>query len=68
MTRKSGRTVQDRVRLVIMDEIHLLHDTRGAVLEGIVARLKREAKEGVCLMFVKICSSFQMGRRSVWSV
>lgn len=30
------------VRLVIIDEVHLLHDERGPVLEAIVARLRQE--------------------------
>ncbi|CAG9460374.1 unnamed protein product [Pedinophyceae sp. YPF-701] len=43
ITRKSGdRTYTDRVRLVIIDEIHLLHDGRGPVLENIVARTVRQ--------------------------
>ena len=42
ITRKSGdRTYTQLVRLVIIDEIHLLHDTRGPVLESIVARTIR---------------------------
>jgi pre-mRNA-splicing helicase BRR2 len=37
ITRKSGdRTYTQFVRLVIIDEIHLLHDDRGPVLESIV--------------------------------
>jgi hypothetical protein len=32
-----------QVRLMIIDEIHLLHDTRGPVLESIVARTIRWA-------------------------
>jgi len=43
VTRKSGdRTYTQAVRLVIIDEIHLLHDARGAVLESIVARTLRQ--------------------------
>ena len=36
------RTYTQLVRLVIIDEIHLLHDERGAVLESIVARTVRQ--------------------------
>lgn len=36
------RTYTQLVRLVIIDEIHLLHDDRGAVLESIVARTVRQ--------------------------
>ncbi|KAH7825363.1 putative RNA helicase-related protein required for pre-mRNA splicing, related [Monocercomonoides exilis] len=42
VTRKAGdRAVSQKVRLVIIDEIHLLHDTRGPVLESIIARITR---------------------------
>ena len=42
ITRKSGdRTYTQLVRLIIIDEIHLLHDERGPVLECIVARTLR---------------------------
>jgi pre-mRNA-splicing helicase BRR2 len=43
ITRKSGdRTYTQLVRLVIIDEIHLLHDSRGPVLESIVSRSIRQ--------------------------
>ena len=39
ITRRGGeRTYTQLVRLVIIDEIHLLHDDRGPVLESLVAR------------------------------
>ena len=42
ITRKSGeKTHMQNVKLIIIDEIHLLHDTRGPVLEAIVARTLR---------------------------
>ncbi|GJD07113.1 Putative U5 small nuclear ribonucleoprotein 200 kDa helicase [Galdieria sulphuraria] len=42
VTRKTGeRAVVDYVKLLIIDEIHLLHDERGPVLESIVARTIR---------------------------
>jgi pre-mRNA-splicing helicase BRR2 len=48
ITRKSGdRTYTQKVRLLIIDEIHLLHDDRGPVLESIVARTVRQIE--VCL-------------------
>ena len=41
--RKSGeRAYTQLVRLVIIDEVHLLHDSRGPVLEAIVARTIRQ--------------------------
>ncbi len=43
ITRKSGeRTYTQLVRLLIIDEIHLLHDGRGPVLESLVARTVRQ--------------------------
>ena len=43
ITRKSGdRVYTQLVRLLIIDEIHLLHDDRGPVLESIVARTVRQ--------------------------
>ena len=43
ITRKSGdRTHTQLVRLVIIDEIHLLHDYRDPVLESIVACTVRQ--------------------------
>jgi pre-mRNA-splicing helicase BRR2 len=45
VTRKSGeRAYVDLVRLVIIDEVHLLHDGRGPVLEAIVARINRQVE------------------------
>ncbi|KAM0927598.1 hypothetical protein ACQ4PT_002783 [Festuca glaucescens] len=43
ITRKSGdRTYTQMVKLLIIDEIHLLHDNRGPVLESIVSRTVRQ--------------------------
>ena len=43
ITRKSGdRVYTQLVKLLIIDEIHLLHDDRGPVLESIVARTVRQ--------------------------
>lgn len=46
VTRKSGddRTYTQLVRLIIIDEIHLLHDSRGPVLEALVARTIRNVE------------------------
>ncbi|KNC55280.1 U5 small nuclear ribonucleoprotein helicase [Thecamonas trahens ATCC 50062] len=41
---RKGRLL-DMVRLLIIDEVHLLHDERGAVLEALVARTLRLAEE-----------------------
>lgn len=46
ITRKSGGGLAgQRVGLVIIDEIHLLHDTRGPVLEAVVARTLRRVEQ-----------------------
>nr|WCZ58665.1 U5 small nuclear ribonucleoprotein 200 kDa [Seculamonas ecuadoriensis] len=45
VTRKSGdRTYTQLVKLLIIDEIHLLHDSRGPVLECLVARTLRQVE------------------------
>ena len=42
ITRKSGdRAYLELVKLIIIDEVHLLHDSRGPVLEALVARTIR---------------------------
>ncbi|MES1909637.1 MAG: hypothetical protein MHM6MM_002342 [Cercozoa sp. M6MM] len=49
VTRKDGlgarSTLLSRVTLLIIDEIHLLHDERGPVLEAIVARSLRHSED-----------------------
>eukprot|EP01062_Namystynia_karyoxenos_P034812 TRINITY_DN2548_c0_g1_i1.p1 TRINITY_DN2548_c0_g1~~TRINITY_DN2548_c0_g1_i1.p1 ORF type:complete len:2184 (+),score=931.08 TRINITY_DN2548_c0_g1_i1:79-6552(+) len=43
VTRKAGdRTYTQLVKLIIIDEIHLLHDSRGPVLEAVIARTIRQ--------------------------
>eukprot|EP00180_Rhodochaete_pulchella_P002135 Plantae.Rhodophyta-Rhodochaete_pulchella.ctg3224.p1 GENE.Plantae.Rhodophyta-Rhodochaete_pulchella.ctg3224~~Plantae.Rhodophyta-Rhodochaete_pulchella.ctg3224.p1 ORF type:complete len:759 (+),score=148.50 Plantae.Rhodophyta-Rhodochaete_pulchella.ctg3224:3-2279(+) len=37
----SGNPITEKVKLLIIDEVHLLHDDRGAVLESLVARTVR---------------------------
>lgn len=45
ITRRGGeRSYTQLVRLIIFDEIHLLHDERGPVLEALVARTLRNAE------------------------
>ena len=45
VTRKAGdRTFTRIVSLVIIDEIHLLHDKRGPVLESVIARIMRQVE------------------------
>ena len=46
VTRKAGeRTYTDLVKLLIIDEVHLLHDLRGPVIESIVARTLRYTEQ-----------------------
>lgn len=46
VTRKAGdRLFTELVRLVIIDEIHLLGDSRGPVLEAIIARTIRQVEQ-----------------------
>lgn len=46
ITRKASETSYTRlVRLIVIDEIHLLHDDRGPVLESIVARTIRRGEQ-----------------------
>ena len=44
VTRKSNSIYNQVITLLIIDEIHLLHDDRGPVLEAIVARTLREVE------------------------
>ena len=46
VTRKSTGDVAltQLVKLLIIDEVHLLHDDRGAVIESLVARTLRQVK------------------------
>ena len=39
-----GRAYTNLIKLVIIDEIHLLHDDRGPVLESVVARVVRQVE------------------------
>ncbi|CAB3262336.1 unnamed protein product [Arctia plantaginis] len=46
ITRKGGeRSFTNLVRLIIVDEVHLLHDERGPVLEALVARTLRTVEQ-----------------------
>eukprot|EP00736_Rhodelphis_marinus_P006135 Rmarinus@m.26158 len=45
ITRKSGdSSLATQVRLLIIDEVHLLHDERGSVIEALVARTLRQVE------------------------
>lgn len=59
VTRKSVGDValSQIVRLLILDEVHLLHEDRGPVLESLVARTLRQVSSGngVCVMSHLCC-------------
>lgn len=52
VTRKSTGDTElvQKVKLLILDEIHMLHDERGAVLESIVARTERQVESTQALI------------------
>ena len=47
------------VRLLIIDEVHLLHEDRGAVIESLVARTLRQVSLVECVS-VSVCLSVCM--------
>lgn len=52
VTRKADdEALTQLVRLLIIDEVHLLHDDRGPVIETIVSRTLRQVE----FVFTKIC-------------
>ena len=66
VTRKSTGDValSNLVKLLIFDEVHLLHDDRGSVIETLVARTLRQvghpfnlSKAFIVHLDVSICSS-----------
>jgi antiviral helicase SLH1 len=46
VTRKSNGDTDlvEKVKLLIIDEVHMLHDDRGAVIESLVARTLRQVE------------------------
>lgn len=54
VTRKATGDValSQLVRLLIIDEVHLLHEDRGAVIECLVARTLRQVNEEVWLILI----------------
>ncbi|KAF1814790.1 Sec63-domain-containing protein [Eremomyces bilateralis CBS 781.70] len=54
VTRKSTGDTElvQKVRLLIIDEVHMLHDERGAVLESLVARTQRQVESTQSLIRV----------------
>jgi len=56
ITRKSTDTsYTNLVRLIIIDEIHLLHDERGPALESVIARTIRRIEPRVCPISRSLC-------------
>lgn len=56
ITRKGGDVaVAAAVRLLIIDEVHLLNDERGPVIETLIARTQRQVLYCLCL-----CSAFSV--------
>ena len=47
------------VRLLIIDEVHLLHEDRGAVIETLVARTLRQVSSTVSGLFAGVWCSIQ---------
>ena len=45
-------SLKQKVKLLIIDEVHLLHEDRGAVLESIVARTQRQVESSQSLIRV----------------
>lgn len=62
VTRKSVGDValSQIVRLLILDEVHLLHEDRGPVLESLVARTIRQVRTGPCLLLSTIRSDIML--------
>ena len=60
VTRKATGDVQlaQIVRLLIIDEIHLLHEDRGAVIESLVARTLRQVNIRKLNVFTKLFSKY----------
>lgn len=52
VTRKSTGDTElvQKVRLLIIDEVHMLHDERGAVIESLVARTERQVESSQSLI------------------
>ena len=52
ITRKGGDVaVAAAVRLLIIDEVHLLNDERGPVIETLIARTLRQVQPGTVVLF-----------------
>lgn len=65
ITRKGGDVaVSASVRLLIIDEVHLLNDERGPVIETIIARTQRQVLASKCLSLpLQIVNCCQLWRK-----
>ena len=66
VTRKSTGDVAlaRMVRLLIIDEVHLLHDERGPVLETLVARTLRQVSKNCWVVNIRSCYLVAVFERS----
>ena len=66
MTRKSGDVaLTSQLRLLIIDEVHLLHEERGAVLETLVSRTLRQVEQTQCMIRIAALSATLPNYRDV---
>ena len=66
MTRKSGDVaLTSQLRLLIIDEVHLLHEERGAVLETLVVRTLRQVEQTQCMIRIVALSATLPNYRDV---
>lgn len=49
--------MEQKVRLLIIDEVHLLHDERGSVIESIIARTLRRVESSQSLIRIVALSA-----------
>ena len=68
VTRKSTGDVAlaQIVKLLIIDEVHLLHDDRGAVIESLVARTLRQVIIIISNIFFMYCITTEGLSLKVW--
>jgi replicative superfamily II helicase len=56
VTRKGGEgALVSAVSLLLIDEVHLLADDRGAVIESVVARTRRLVEVRLCAAVCSVC-------------
>ena len=66
ITRKGGDVaVAAAVRLLIIDEVHLLNDDRGPVIETLIARTQRQVRRRQVMTSKRACDTSQALLRHV---